>query len=137
VEEQMKHKDTKDTKAEADNLSHQIIGAAIEVHRALGPGLLESIYEDCLAHELTLRAIPFRRQVALPLTYQGVRLESCSRLDMAVGDLVVLELKAVEHILPVHEVQLLTYLRLTNKWLGLLFNFHVTVLQRGIRRIVN
>jgi len=133
----MKHKDTKDTKAEADELSHEVIGAAIEVQRAVGPGLLESIYEDCLAHELTLRGIPFRRQVSLPLIYKGVRLESGYRLDMVVDELVVLELKAVEHILPVHEVQLLTYLRLTGKWPGLLFNFHVTVLQRGIRRVVN
>jgi len=137
MEEKMKHKDTKDTKAEADELSHEIIGAAIEVHRALGPGLLESVYEECLAHELTLRRIPFRRQVVLPLIYKRVRLESCYRLDMVVKDLVVLELKAVEHILPVHEVQLLTYLRLAGKWLGLVLNFHVTVLQRGIRRIVN
>lgn len=133
----MKHKDTKDTKAEADELSYKVIGAAIEVHRALGPGLLESIDEECLAHELTLRGISCRRQVSLPLIYKGVRLESGYRLDLVVNDLVVLELKAVEHILPVHEVQLLTYLRLTGKWLGLLLYFHVTVLQRGIRRIVN
>lgn len=133
----MKHKDTKDTKAEADELSYKVIGAAIEVHRALGPGLLESIDEECLAHELTSRGISYRRQVSLPLIYKGVRLESGYRLDLVVNDLVVLELKAVEHLLPVHEVQLLTYLRLTGKWLGLLLNFHVTVLQRGIRRIVN
>ena len=133
----MKHKDTRDTKAESDELSYEIIGAAIEVHRALGPGMLESIYEESLAHELSLRGISFRRQVSLPLIYKGVRLESGYRLDMIVKDLVVLELKAIEHVLPVHEVQLLTYLRLTGKWLGLLLNFHVTVLQRGIRRIVN
>ena len=134
---EMQHKGTRDTKAEMDDLSHEIIGAAIEVHRALGPGLLESIYEECLAHELTLRRIPFKRQVALPLLYKGVRLESGYRLDMVVKDLVVLECKAVEHILPVHEAQLLSYLRLTQKWLGLLLNFHVPVLQQGIRRIVN
>jgi len=132
-----KHKDTRDTKAEMDALSHEIIGAAIEVHRAIGPGLLESIYEDCLAHELALRGIAFKRQVDVPLIYKGIRLECGYRLDMLVEDSVILELKAVEHILPVHEVQLLTYLRLTRKWLGLLLNFHVTVLQRGIRRIVN
>ncbi|HVE39013.1 MAG TPA: GxxExxY protein [Planctomycetota bacterium] len=133
----MKHNDTRDTKAEIDQLSHEIIGSAIEVHRAVGPGFLESIYEDCLAHELALRGIRFKRQVHVPLVYKGVSLECGYRLDMLVEEKVVLELKAVEHILPVHEVQLLTYLRLTGKWLGLLLNFHVTVLQRGIRRVVN
>jgi len=107
------------------------------VHRAVGPGFLELIYEDCLAHELALRGIRFKRQVHVPLVYKGVSLECGYRLDMLVEEKVVLELKAVEHILPVHEVQLLTYLRLTGKWLGLLLNFHVTVLQRGIRRVVN
>lgn len=133
----MHHKDTKLAKAELDELSHEIIGAAIEVHRALGPGLLESIYEECLAHELTLKRIPFTRQVSLPLIYKGIRLESGYRLDIVVRDAVVLELKAIEHILPVHEAQLLSYLRLTQKWLGLLLNFHVPVLQQGIRRVVN
>lgn len=133
----MQHKGTKDTKANADKVSHEVIGAAIEVHRTVGPGLLESIYEECLAHELRLRNLSFKRQVALPLTYKGLHLGSAYRLDMVVEDLVVLELKAVEHVLPVHEYQLLSYLRLTGKWLGLLLNFHVPVLQQGVRRIVN
>lgn len=133
----VKHKDTKDTEEETNRLSHGIIGAAIEVHRVLGPGLLESSYEECLAHELKLRRIPFKRQVALPLIYKGVRLDEGYRIDLLVDHRVVVELKAVEHILPVHEVQLLTYLRLTGTWLGLLLNFHSPILLRGIRRIVN
>lgn len=133
----MKHKDTKATKAEINALSHEIIGAAIEVHRALGPGLLESAYEDCLAHELSLRRIPFRRQVPLPLTYKGVRLDCGYRLDIVVKELVIVELKAVDHVAPINKVQLLTHLRLFGSWLGLLINFHVPVLQQGIHRVVS
>jgi len=132
----MHHKDTKGTKEEADRLSNVIIGAALEVHRSVGPGLLESTYEECLAHELTLRRIAFRRQVPLPLVYKGVRLDAGYRLDLLVEDLVVVELKAVDHLLPVHEAQLLTYLRIAQVWLGLLFNFHAAVLRHGIRRMV-
>jgi GxxExxY protein len=133
----MQHKGTRDTKAEINDLSREIIGAAIEVHRVLGPGLLESIYEECLAHELSLRGIPFSRQVALPLVYKGVRLESGYRLDMVVKDAIVVELKAIELVLPVHKAKLLSHLRLTQKWLGLLLNFHVPVLQQGFFRVVN
>ena len=133
----MKHKDTKTTKSESDELSHEIIGAAIEVHRALGPGLLESSYEDCLAHELSLRRIPFRRQVPLPLIYKGVRLDCGYRMDLVVQELVIVELKAVDHIAPINKVQLLTPLRLFGLWLGLLINFHVPVLQQGIHRVVS
>ena len=132
----MKHKDTKTTKEEANRLSHEVIGAAIEVHRALGPGLLESAYEECLAHELTLRRIGFERQVPLPIRYKGVHLDCGYRMDMVIQRGLVLELKAIERILPIHQVQLLTYLRLSGTWLGLLLNFHVPVLQRGIQRIV-
>jgi len=132
----MKHKDTKITKEEANRLSHEVIGAAIEVHRALGPGLLESAYEECLAHELTLRRIGFERQVPLPIRYKGVHLDCGYRMDMVIQNGLVLELKAIERILPIHQVQLLTYLRLSGTWLGLLLNFHVPVLQRGIQRIV-
>ena len=132
----MKHKDTKTTKEEANRLSHEVIGAAIEVHRALGPGLLESAYEECLAHELTLRRIGFERQVPLPIRYKGVHLDCGYRMDMVIQNGLVLELKAIERILPIHQVQLLTYLRLSGTWLGLLLNFHVPVLQRGIQRIV-
>ena len=132
----MKHKDTKTTKEEANRLSHEVIGAAIEVHRALGPGLLKSAYEECLAHELTLRRIGFERQVPLPIRYKGVHLDCGYRMDMVIQNGLVLELKAIERILPIHQVQLLTYLRLSGTWLGLLLNFHVPVLQRGIQRIV-
>ncbi|NNJ11943.1 GxxExxY protein [Chloroflexales bacterium ZM16-3] len=118
-------------------LSHNIIGAAIEVHRALGPGLLESAYEVCLCHELGLRGLSFQRQVALPLTYKGVQLDCGYRIDVIVADTVLLELKAVEQILPIHEAQLLTYLRLTKIKLGLIINFNVPVLKSGIKRMVN
>lgn len=133
----MKHKDTKATKAEINELSHEIIGAAIEVHRALGPGLLESAYEACLSHELTLRGVSVRRQVPLPLTYKGVRLDCGYRMDLVVEDAVIVELKAVEHVAPICKVQLLTHLRLMGLWLGLLINFHVPVLQQGIHRVVS
>lgn len=121
----------------ANELSQRVIGAAIEVHRALGPGLLESAYQNCLCRELQLRQIPFVSEQALPLEYKGLNLECGYRMDILVGGLLIVELKSVEKIQPVHEVQLLTYLRLTNLWLGLLMNFNVTILKEGIRRIVN
>ncbi len=124
----MHHKDTKDTKDRADLLSNRIIGAAIEVHRILGPGLLESAYEECLSRELSLRNVPFERQVPLPVEYKGTRLDCGYRLDLVVDGLVIVELKAIEKIEPIHEAQLLTYLRLTDLWLGLLINFNVAVL---------
>lgn len=133
----MRHKDTKDTKEEADKLSNVIIGAALEVHRTIGPGLLESTYEECLVHELRLRGLGLRRQVGIPLTYKGLHLDAGYRLDLFVEGLVIVEVKAVEHLLPVHEAQLLTYLRATNTWLGLLLNFQVSMLKHGIRRLVN
>lgn len=114
--------------------SEAAIGAAIEVHRHLGPGLLESAYQQCLEHELGLRGIDFERQVDLPVTYKGVTLECGYRLDLVVGDAVVLELKAVEKLEPVHEAQLITYLKLSGYRLGLLVNFCVPVLKDGIRR---
>ncbi|MBI3666547.1 MAG: 3-deoxy-manno-octulosonate cytidylyltransferase [Acidobacteria bacterium] len=122
--------------AKKDNLTQSIIGAAIEVHRALGPGLLESAYLECLCRELAARRIPFVRQVSLPVEYKGVALECGYRLDLLVADKVVLEVKAVEGILPVHEAQLLTYLRLGGWKVGLLINFNVPVLKQGIRRRV-
>ena len=121
----------------ANELSQQVIGAGIEVHRALGPGLLESAYQNCLCRELQLRQIPFVSEHALPLEYKGLNLECGYRLDILVGGLLIVELKSVEKIQPVHEVQLLTYLRLTNLWLGQLINFNVTTLKEGIRRVVN
>jgi GxxExxY protein len=115
-----------------------VIGAAIEVHRALGPGLLESAYEECFCHELHLRGLPFERQVSLPVRYKGVNLDCGYRLDVVVDDRLVLELKCLEHILPVHEAQLLTYLKLSGKRVGLLLNFHVATLVRGgiVRKVL-
>ncbi len=118
-------------------LSKQVIGAAIEVHRELGPGLLESAYEGCLAHELGLRGIGFERQKPLPVSYKGVLLDCGYRLDFLVEDGLVLELKAVEQVLPVHEAQLLTYLRLSGCWAGLLINFNERRLVDGILRRVH
>lgn len=120
-----------------DTLSKEIIGAAIEVHRQLGPGLLESAYEECLCHELSMRSIHFKRQKPLPVEYKQVKLDCGYRLDMVVENLVILELKAVKAIEPIHEAQLLTYLKLSGLKLGLLINFNVTVLKNGIKRIVN
>ncbi len=119
-------------------LTEQIIGSAIEVHRALGPGLLESAYEECLCHELHLQKLSFQRQVPLPVEYKGVHLDCGYRVDVVVEDKVVLELKCVEHIVPVHEAQLLTYLKLTGKRVGLILNFHVSTLVRGgvVRKVL-
>jgi GxxExxY protein len=119
-----------------NEITRAIIGAAIEVHKVLGPGLLESSYEECLCHELALRKIPFERQKPLPLEYKGIRLDCGYRLDLLVAGLVVVEVKAVEEILPVHEMQLVTYLRLGGWKVGLLINFNVPVLRQGIRRRV-
>jgi GxxExxY protein len=119
-----------------DGLTERIIGCAIEVHRALGPGLLESAYEDCLCFELGEHALPYRRQVILPVAYKSRRLESGFRIDVLVEDGVAVELKAVEQVLPVHEAQLLTYLKLGKFPVGLLLNFHVPVLKQGIERLV-
>ena len=121
---------------EINRITETIIGAAIEVHRALGPGLLESVYEECLCRELSLRGIPFERQRSLPVEYKGLRLDCGYRLDLLVADTVVVEIKAVESLLPIHEAQLLTYLRLGGWKVGLLINFNVAVLRQGIRRRV-
>jgi GxxExxY protein len=120
-----------------NDLTGEIISSAIEVHRALGPGLLESVYQRCMGRELALRGVAYREQVQLAVEYKGERFESAYRLDMLVYDKIVVELKSVEVILPVHEAQLLSYLRLADMKLGLLINFHVPVLKMGIRRIVN
>jgi GxxExxY protein len=117
-------------------LSEAVIGAAIEVHRTLGPGLLESAYEECLCHELGLRGLSFRRQIAVPVIYKGVQLDCGYRVDVVVEDTLVVELKTVEQLAPVHEAQLLTYLRLTGIKLGLLLNFQTAVLKNGIKRMV-
>jgi len=121
---------------ENDPLTEKIIGAAIEVHRVLGPGLLESAYEECLCHELCLQKIAFERQQPLPVVYKGVRLDCGYRLDVVVERRVLLELKTVEKILPIHEAQLLTYLRLAGIRTGLILNFNVPALRQGIMRMV-
>ncbi len=126
-----------ETKNKANSLSKQVITAAIEIHRSLGPGLMESLYETCLCHELSLRGVVFRKQVPMPVEYKGLKLDNGYRLDVLVDDLVIVELKAVEQLEPIHEAQLLTYLKLTNLWLGLLINFNVPLLKQGIRRFVN
>src|SRR5215469_3779358 len=121
---------------EKDPRTAAIIGAAIEVHRHLGPGLLESAYEECLCHELHLRGLSFERQVDLPVPYNGLLLGCGYKMDLIVEREVVLELKAIESILSVHEAQLLTYLELSGKRVGLLINFNTSLLMRGIKRIV-
>jgi len=121
---------------EKDPRTSPIIGAAIEVHRQLGPGLLESAYEECLCHELHLLGLAFERQVDLPVSYKGLRLDCGYKIDLIVEREVILELKSVEKLLPVHEAQLLTYLKLSGKHVGLLINFNVPRLTQGIVRRV-
>jgi GxxExxY protein len=119
-----------------EELTDQIIGALIDVHRALGPGLLESAYQACLAREFYLRELPLEQEKPLPVEYKGVLLDCGYRLDFVVAGKVVVELKAVEALLPLHEAQLLTYMRLSGCKVGLLVNFNVPVLVRGIKRMV-
>ena len=117
-------------------LTTVIIGAAIEVHKILGPGLLESAYEECFCYELGLRSVPNERQKSLPLLYKGLLLDCGYRMDVVVDARVVVELKSIEKIMPIHEAQLLTYLKLSGMRTGLLFNFNVTILKEGLRRMV-
>ena len=119
-----------------NELTYETIGAAIEVHRELGPGLFESSYRECLCQELRLRGVSFRKECTVPLQYKGIRLECGYRVDLLVGELVVVELKAIERLMPIHEAQLLTYLRIGGWKAGLLINFNVPVLKDGIRRRV-
>lgn len=119
------------------DVTEKIIGSAIQVHRELGPGLLESAYEACLMYELTEAGLQVERQRPLPVTYRGVDLECGYRLDLVVENKIILELKTVEKILPIHEAQILSYLKISGCRLGFLLNFHVDVLKNGIRRIVN
>ena len=130
------HRDTETQReSEKDSLTEAVIGAAIEVHRALGPGLLESAYEECLCHELGCQKIAFQRQVALPVRYKAITLDCAYRMDVVVEDRLALELKAVDKLLPVHEAQLLTYLKLSGLNTGLLMNFNVPVLMDGLKRM--
>lgn len=120
---------------ETDGVAKQVVDAAYRVHRALGPGLLEGVYEVCLIHELTKRGLKVERQVMLPVIYEDVRLDAGLRLDLVVQDCMVVELKAVETVLPVHKAQLLTYLKLSGYRLGLLINFNAPLVKDGIQRI--
>lgn len=119
-----------------EELTGEIIAAAIEVHKQLGPGLLESAYETCLAHELMLRKIDFEKQQSLPVSYKGIELDCGYRMDLVVDKRVVVELKCVDKVLPVHQAQLLTYLRLADLKVGLILNFHAERLMDGFRRMV-
>ena len=131
----MKNLNRGDAETQRDSLSEQVIGLAIEVHRALGPGLLESTYEACLCHELSEHGIPFARQIPLPVIYKGVRLDCGYRLDLVVAEELVVELKSVDKMLPVHHAQLLTYLKLSGFQTGLILNFNVPMLKDGIKRL--
>lgn len=124
---------TTGTKLLTDDLSQRVIGCLIEVHRTLGPGLLESVYEHCLAHELALAGLPFEQQLPLPVVYKGTQLDCGYRLDIVVGKTLVLELKAVESLLPVHEAQLMTYLKLCGLHHGFLVNFNTPRLIDGLK----
>lgn len=119
-----------------DDLSNRVIGCAIEVHRELGPGLLESTYEQCLAYELSQLRIPFKLQVELPVEYKQIRLDCGYRIDLLVDDRLIVELKSVEQLLKIHEAQVLTYMKLTRVGVGLLINFNVDALRNGVRRFV-
>ena len=120
-----------------NNITKAVIGAAIAVHRELGPGLLESTYEACLSYELTHRNVRFERQVPLPVKYREVRVDCGYRLDFLIDDQVIVEIKSVEKLIPVHSAQVITYLKLKGCRVGLLMNFNVTALRRGIRRLEN
>lgn len=120
-----------------NELTGSVIGAAIEVHKALGPGLLESVYEECLCRELNLRDIPYQRQKEIPIEYKGSKLDYGYRIDILVAEALILEIKACESLQRIHEAQLLTYLKLTGLKVGLVINFNVPVLKEGIKRIAN
>jgi GxxExxY protein len=120
---------------EKDQIASEIVDAAFKVHQALGPGLLETVYEVCLAHELHRRGLAFERQVSFPITYEGLKLESGLRLDLLVERQVIIEIKAVESLLPVHQAQVLSYLKLSGLRLGFLINFNVPLIKQGLKRI--
>jgi GxxExxY protein len=119
-----------------ERIASAALDAAFKVHRQLGPGLLESVYETCMCHELRKADVPFQRQVHLPVQYDGLKLESGLRLDLLLEDEVIVEIKAIEVLLPLHDAQLLTYLKLSGKRLGLLLNFNTSLLKEGMKRIV-
>jgi GxxExxY protein len=122
---------------ELNELSGHVVDAAIKVHTALGPGLLESAYEACLMHELHKRGLKISSQVKMPISYDGLKIDAGYRIDLLVEDKLIVEIKAMERILPIHEAQLLSYLKLSGKKLGLLINFNVVLLKNGLKRIIN
>jgi GxxExxY protein len=124
------------TSPELEQIAQQVVDAAYQVYRALGPGLLESVYETCLFHELTLRGLKVQRQLSVPVKYRDVTLATGLIIDLLVEDQLIIELKAVEKHNPLYEAQLLTYLKLTNKKLGILINFNVTLFKEGIKRVI-
>lgn len=128
-------KATEPIPSETEKAATEVVDAAYTVHTKLGPGLLESVYEACLAHEMAKRGLRFTKQVSMPIVYDGLKLESGLRLDFVVGDCLVVEVKAVEQLIPVHQAQVLTYLKLSGHRLGLLINFNVPVIRSGIRRV--
>lgn len=132
----MNHRDTETTERQKDPMTAAVIGAAIEVHPALGPGLLENAYEECLCHELHLQQIAFERQVSLPVSYKAVKQDCGYRLDLVVQRRLIVEIKAVDALHPLHQAQLLTYLKLSGLRLGLLLNFNSAVLKDGIKRLI-
>jgi len=125
------------SRAEIDRIAAEIVDASIAIHRALGPGLLESAYEACLVYELAERGLVVEKQVALPVWYKGVRLEAGYRLDIVVENEVIVEIKSVDELVPIHTAQLLSYLKLSDRKLGLLINFNVELVKNGIKRIAN
>lgn len=126
----------KEISPELDRIAAEIVDAGFQVHKALGPGLLESAYEECVAHELLERGLSVRKQVAMPIAYRGVNLEAGYRIDLLVNSCVVVEVKAIESLLPIHQAQVMTYLRLSGCRLGFLMNFNVQMFKSGVRRIV-
>jgi GxxExxY protein len=130
------HEGSRKHKVKFDELSHKVLGCAIEVHRELGPGLLESAYEQCLAHELSRAKIPFRRQIELPVEYKQMKLDCGYRIDLLVDDQLIIELKSIDQLLKIHEAQILTYMKLAKVKVGILINFNVEVLRKGIKRFV-
>ena len=131
------HRGTEGTEIGDDALTHEIIGSAIEVHRILGPGLLESVYETALCHELRARGLQVHRQILVPVLYKGLRLKTGIRLDLCVDNRVIVEVKSIEHLHEIHRAQVLTYLRLTRLRIGLLFSFNVRYVRDGMRRVLN
>jgi GxxExxY protein len=130
------HQGHQDVGAELDSLAHQIVDAGLAVHKTMGPGLLESAHEHCLAHELSGRGLSLKRQVPLPIVYKGARLDAGYRLDLVVQDAVIIEIKSVEALTRLHTAQVLTYLRLSGIRLGLLMNFNVGMFKTGVRRLI-